>query len=97
MIRARIAYVKTRCRCASRTGKLLGTCCRNIEAMSALDSRPVGARVSVDMVGSSTGEEPVAWRERDCMLYAIGVGAGLGDPARELAFTTQTQAARILG
>jgi acyl dehydratase len=57
--------------------------------MSQTDSRPLGARVSLDMVGSSTGEQPVAWSERDSMLYAVGVGAGSGDAARELAFTTE--------
>ncbi len=41
------------------------------------------------MVGSTTGPQPVEWNERDAMLYAIGVGAGLGDPTRELAYTTE--------
>ncbi|PXA85488.1 enoyl-CoA hydratase [Nostoc sp. 3335mG] len=41
------------------------------------------------MVGSSSGACPVSWSERETMLYALGVGAGLGDPARELHFTTE--------
>ena len=51
--------------------------------------RPPGARVSADMVGSATPLNPVRWSERDAMLYALGVGAGLGDPERELHFTTE--------
>ena len=57
--------------------------------MADIDSRPAGARVTTAMIGSTTGERPIAWTERETMLYAIGVGAGLGDPARELAFTTE--------
>ena len=53
------------------------------------DPRPAGARVTLDMIGSSTGDRPVAWTERETMLYAVGVGAGLGDPAQELGFTTE--------
>lgn len=60
--------------------------------MSEVDARPDGARVCAAMIGSSTGPRPVAWSERDVMLYAIGVGAGLGDPARELLFTTENSA-----
>ena len=37
---------------------------------------------------------PGEWRERswtstDALLYAVGVGAGLGDPLAELEFTTE--------
>lgn len=53
------------------------------------DTRPQGARVTEAMVGSSSGPLPVAWSEREAMLYALGVGAGLGDPTRELHFTTE--------
>jgi acyl dehydratase len=60
--------------------------------MSEDDARPLGARVSLDMIGSSTGDISVAWTERDVMLYALGVGAGLGDPGRELGFTTENTA-----
>jgi acyl dehydratase len=41
------------------------------------------------MIGSSTGAQLVRWDERDAMLYAIGVGAGVGAPERELGFTTE--------
>jgi acyl dehydratase len=35
--------------------------------------------------------EPVqrSWTSKDALLYAVGVGAGLGDPLRELEFTTE--------
>jgi acyl dehydratase len=30
-----------------------------------------------------------SWTSKDALLYAVGVGAGLGDPLQELAFTTE--------
>ena len=30
-----------------------------------------------------------SWDSKDALLYAVGVGAGLGDPLRELEFTTE--------
>ncbi|AEA25126.1 MaoC/PaaZ C-terminal domain-containing protein [Pseudonocardia benzenivorans] len=30
-----------------------------------------------------------SWDSKDALLYAVGVGAGLGDPTRELEFTTE--------
>jgi len=30
-----------------------------------------------------------SWRSKDALLYAVGVGAGLGDPLEELQFTTE--------
>jgi acyl dehydratase len=53
------------------------------------DARPEGALVSEAMVGSTSGALPVAWGERETMLYALGVGAGLGDPSRDLDLTTE--------
>lgn len=53
------------------------------------DERPEGARVTTAMIGSSTGDVHVRWTERDVMLYALGVGAGLGAPGEELHFTTE--------
>jgi acyl dehydratase len=41
------------------------------------------------MVGSSTPLKAISWDERDTILYALGVGAGLGDPESELHFTTE--------
>ena len=57
--------------------------------MSEIETRPDGARVTLDMIGSTAGEQQVRWSERETMLYALGVGAGLGDPERELALTTE--------
>src|ERR1700691_1467188 len=37
------------------------------------------------------GEPQVrSWDGKDALLYAVGVGAGLGDPLKELEFTTET-------
>ena len=38
--------------------------------------------------------EPVerAWTSKDAILYALGLGAGLGDPLRDLDFTTENSA-----
>lgn len=58
-------------------------------AMELHDTRALDARVSEAMIGSTTGDIPVAWSQRDTMLYALGVGAGLGDPSDELHFTTE--------
>src|SRR5580658_7051880 len=33
-----------------------------------------------------------SWTSTDALLYAIAVGAGLGDPLRELEFTTENSA-----
>ncbi len=57
--------------------------------MAMEDSRPVGARVTEQMVGSSTALTAVSWGEREAILYALGVGAGLGAPESELHFTTE--------
>ena len=48
--------------------------------MDETDPRPVGVRVATAMIG---------WTERDTILYALGVGAGLGAPERDLQFTTE--------
>lgn len=57
--------------------------------------RPPG-RASNDMIGSSCGEQRIHWDERDAMLYAIGIGAGLDAPERELAFTTENSCGATL-
>jgi hypothetical protein len=33
-----------------------------------------------------------SWTSTDALLYAVAVGAGLGDPLRELEFTTENSA-----
>lgn len=45
--------------------------------------------LNLDSVGTSTVAQLVSWNSRDAMLYALGVGAGQADPARELEFTTE--------
>ena len=52
--------------------------------MADIDRRPYDARVTESMVGSSSGESSVSWSEQETMLYALGIGAGLGDPQRDL-------------
>ena len=59
------------------------------QLMTSKDLRPIGARVTEEMVGSTTGLTAVSWDERDTILYALGVGAGLGAPEAELHFTTE--------
>jgi acyl dehydratase len=43
----------------------------------------------LDSVGQSSEPVEVSWTEKDALLYAVGVGAGLDDPAGELPFTTE--------
>jgi acyl dehydratase len=44
---------------------------------------------NLDLIGVETSPVEFRWTERDTMLYALGVGAGMGDPSIELSFTTQ--------
>jgi acyl dehydratase len=41
------------------------------------------------LVGESGPSIERSWTSKDALLYAIGVGAGLGDPLQELEFTTE--------
>jgi acyl dehydratase len=41
------------------------------------------------LVGETGPARERSWTSKDALLYAIGVGAGLGDPLRELEFTTE--------
>lgn len=45
--------------------------------------------INPDAVGSKS--EPVrrSWTSKDCLVYALGVGAGAADPLAELEFTTE--------
>jgi acyl dehydratase len=45
--------------------------------------------INPDAVGTKSDPERRSWTSRDCMIYALGVGAGAEDPAHELAFTTE--------
>ncbi len=42
-----------------------------------------------DLVGVESEPVERSWTSTDALLYAVGVGAGLDDPAAELAFTTE--------
>jgi acyl dehydratase len=45
----------------------------------------------IDPTAAGRAGEPRTrtWTSKDALLYAVGVGAGLGDPGAELAFTTE--------
>jgi acyl dehydratase len=45
-----------------------------------------------DLVGVPGKPQERSWTSTDALLYAIGVGAGLGDPLQELEFTTENTA-----
>jgi acyl dehydratase len=44
------------------------------------------------VVGREGAPVTRSWTSDDALLYALGVGAGLGDPSSELAFTTENTA-----
>jgi acyl dehydratase len=44
------------------------------------------------LVGVPGEPQERSWTSADALLYAIGVGAGLGDPLQELQFTTENTA-----
>ncbi|MEQ3549443.1 MaoC/PaaZ C-terminal domain-containing protein [Pseudonocardia nematodicida] len=48
--------------------------------------------IDTGAVGRTGEPRTRTWTSTDAVLYAIGVGAGLGDPAAELAFTTENSA-----
>src|SRR5258706_16411273 len=41
------------------------------------------------LVGEPGEPHERSWTSTDALLYAVGVGAGLGDPLNELQFTTE--------
>src|ERR1700693_1595002 len=41
------------------------------------------------LVGVPSEPQGRSWDSGDALLYAVGVGAGLGDPLQELEFTTE--------
>ncbi|HEX2320412.1 MAG TPA: MaoC/PaaZ C-terminal domain-containing protein [Streptosporangiaceae bacterium] len=41
------------------------------------------------LVGEAGESYERSWTSKDALLYAVGVGAGLGDPLEELGFTTE--------
>src|SRR5579872_4494110 len=49
----------------------------------------VGMSLDHSVVGVPSEPQLRSWDSKDALLYAVGVGAGLGDPLRELEFTTE--------
>lgn len=49
----------------------------------------VAVALDLDVVGRAGWPAEWSWASDDALLYALGVGAGLGDPLAELAFTTE--------
>lgn len=46
--------------------------------------------INPDAVGTESGPAESSWDSKDCLLYALGVGAGVTDPTGfELEFTTE--------
>jgi acyl dehydratase len=45
--------------------------------------------VNPDAVGTKSAPSRRSWTSKDCLLYALGVGAGASDPSSELEFTTE--------
>src|SRR5438270_305979 len=45
--------------------------------------------INPDAVGATGTPTERSWTSKDCLLYAVGVGAGIPDPLDELAFTTE--------
>ncbi len=41
------------------------------------------------VIGVPAEPQERSWTSKDALLYAVGVGAGLGDPLSELEFTTE--------
>ena len=45
--------------------------------------------INPEAVGAKGQPSRRSWTSKDCLLYAVGVGAGAQDPSDELAFTTE--------
>jgi acyl dehydratase len=45
--------------------------------------------INPDAVGSKSQPTRRSWTSKDCLIYALGVGAGAADPLAELEFTTE--------
>jgi acyl dehydratase len=45
--------------------------------------------INTDAVGARSQPERRRWSSKDCLIYALGVGAGAEDPLAELDFTTE--------
>jgi acyl dehydratase len=46
--------------------------------------------INLDAIGAESDPHESSWDSKDCLLYSLGVGAGVGDPTGfELEFTTE--------
>ncbi len=45
--------------------------------------------INPDAVGTKSEPARRSWDSKDCLIYALGVGAGAADPLQELEFTTE--------
>ena len=45
--------------------------------------------INPDAVGTKSDPIRRTWNSKDCLIYALGVGAGAADPLEELQFTTE--------
>lgn len=45
--------------------------------------------INPEAVGSRSEPARRSWTSKDCLIYALGVGAGAADPLQELEFTTE--------
>ena len=52
--------------------------------------------LNLDVVGSTFEPTERSWNSTDCLLYALGVGAGSISPDDELEFTTENSTDRPL-
>jgi acyl dehydratase len=50
--------------------------------------------IDLGIVGQRFGPTRRSWDSTDCLLYALGVGAGAEDPCSELEFTTENSESR---
>jgi acyl dehydratase len=48
--------------------------------------------INPDAVGTRSEPARRSWTSKDCLIYALGVGAGAADPLAELEFTTENTA-----
>jgi acyl dehydratase len=63
-----------------------------MERASGQEHGEVSMSLDHSLVGVPSDPHERSWTSTDALLYAIGVGAGLGDPLRELEFTTENSA-----
>src|SRR5215467_13137574 len=49
----------------------------------------VNVALDHNVIGVPGEPQERSWTSKDALLYAVGVGAGLGDPLSELEFTTE--------